>query len=83
MTNHTPVQLTTLVLSPEEHAALAALLYSGLTNEVLDRLGLKRVQEVLSSAYNGPWEYDQKKQKAKTLETYGVFGMIRGQGESQ
>ena len=68
----TEAALEAVTLTTAEKAAVMALLYSGVTNGALDRLGLNDLCERLSAGFNGPWQYDTDKDKVLTLETYRV-----------
>lgn len=64
--------LEAIVITVEERKALTALLYSGVTGGALERMGLAGLNERLSGCFNGPWEYEEDKDKVPTLKSYNV-----------
>lgn len=72
MSNVTNDILEGVTITLEEKRALTALLRTGMTIGVLQRMGLEGLEGRLSAAFNGPWQFDTSKDRAPTLETYRV-----------
>lgn len=72
--------LDAVLITHEERKALAALLYSGLTGDALERLGLKGLQERLSEAYEGYWETGSGLDGHPALADYGVNEWVSPDG---
>lgn len=68
----TGFDLIAVEITPEEKRALTALLYSGITNGALTKMGLNGLAERLQGCFEGRWEYGTGKDKVPTLDGYGV-----------
>ncbi|ADV35709.1 hypothetical protein phiIBB-PF7Ap44 [Pseudomonas phage phiIBB-PF7A] len=72
MSMNTNETLDAVLITREERKALAALLYSGLTGNAVDKLGLRALQEKLSSAFKGYWDTFNPLDKHPTMADHGI-----------
>lgn len=61
-----------LVMDAEEHMALAVVMSNCLTWGAIDAMRLRRVTDVLTDPYVGPWENNVDKSRRLTLLDYNI-----------